>query len=46
MVGGKKFNFFESYVVIVIKEEELKIDIKEIFNFKDKIIFFRVLGES
>nr|XP_014713757.1 polypeptide N-acetylgalactosaminyltransferase 5 [Equus asinus] len=46
VAGGKKFNFSESHVVIVTKEEELKTDTKEIPNPKDKTIFSRVLGES
>ncbi|XP_053453170.1 polypeptide N-acetylgalactosaminyltransferase 5 isoform X1 [Nycticebus coucang] len=43
---GKKFNFSESHVVIITKEEELKTDPKEDPNSKTKTMFPKVLGES
>ncbi|XP_004453984.1 polypeptide N-acetylgalactosaminyltransferase 5 [Dasypus novemcinctus] len=43
---GKKFNFSESHVVIITKEEELKTDAKEVSNYKTKTIVQKVLGES
>ncbi|XP_062933161.1 polypeptide N-acetylgalactosaminyltransferase 5 [Cynocephalus volans] len=41
----KKFNFSESHVVIVTKEE-LKTDTREVPNSKTKTVFPEVLGES
>ncbi|GAB5575670.1 polypeptide N-acetylgalactosaminyltransferase 13 isoform X1 [Prionailurus iriomotensis] len=46
VAGGKKFNFSESHVVIITKEEELKTDSKEAPNPKNKTALPLVLGES
>lgn len=44
VAGGKKFNFSESHVVIITKEEELKTDTKRVPNPKIKTVFPFVLG--
>ncbi|XP_075385127.1 polypeptide N-acetylgalactosaminyltransferase 5 [Tenrec ecaudatus] len=43
---GKIFNFSESHVVIITKEEELKANTKAIMNSKIQTIFPKVLGEN
>ncbi|XP_006872103.1 PREDICTED: polypeptide N-acetylgalactosaminyltransferase 5 [Chrysochloris asiatica] len=43
---GKKFNFSESHVVIITKEEEQKADTKELTNSKTKTLLPKILGES
>ncbi|XP_039093443.1 polypeptide N-acetylgalactosaminyltransferase 5 [Hyaena hyaena] len=46
VAGGKKFNFSESHVVIITKEEDLKTNSKEAPNLKNKTALPIVLGES
>ncbi|XP_068936537.1 polypeptide N-acetylgalactosaminyltransferase 5 [Petaurus breviceps papuanus] len=44
---GKKFNFSESHIVIITKEEELKMQPKEVPSSKDNpIVFSKTLDES
>lgn len=46
VAAGKKFNFSESHVVIITKEEELKTETKQAPNPKNKTVLPVVLGES
>ncbi|XP_027721870.1 polypeptide N-acetylgalactosaminyltransferase 5-like isoform X2 [Vombatus ursinus] len=44
---GKKFNFLESHIVIITKEEEMKTQPKEVPNSKDNLVIFsKTLEES